>query len=196
MEHIIQEFFSNINTYSYFAVFMAMLLTGIGLPLPGELTLGLTGYFVYSGQLTMLPAIAAAALGDLLGAVFSYGIGFFSRSRIIARHFSFLIPPESKVKVIEKWLNKYGISAVVFGRSLPVIRGVIPISAGFVQMPGKHYMIGISSSSILWCSALIYLGMRLGYNWQLLSGLVKDAGWVIVGLLVISVVGWYLARKG
>ncbi len=195
MEYTIQEFFSNIDTYGYFAVFTAMLLTGIGLPLPGEITLGLTGYLVYSGQLTILPAIAAAAIGDLLGAVFSYGIGFFSRSRIVARHFSFLIPTESKLRVIEKWLNKYGIFAVVFGRSLPILRGVIPISAGFVQMPGKYYMIGISSSSILWCSALIYLGMRLGYNWQLISGLVKDAGWVIAGILVISIVGWYLARK-
>ena len=192
MEQAVQEVLNHINTYGYFAVFAAMLLTGIGLPLPGELTLGFTGYLVYSGQLELIPAIAATAGGDLLGAAISYGLGFFSRTKIIAQYFRFLMPAESKLMIIEKWLNQYGIFAVVFGRLLPVIRGAIPIPAGFVQMNGKAYIVGSFVSSIIWCGALIYLGIGLGYNWQQIAGVGNSIGLTATGVLAIVILIGYL----
>ncbi|TWH45617.1 DedA family protein [Sporomusa sp. KB1] len=187
-----QAVLNHIDTYGYFAIFTAMLLTGTGLPLPGELTLGVTGYLVYSGQLEMLPAIAVTALGDLLGAVISYGLGLFSRTKIIAQHFSFLIPTESKLLIIEKWLTQYGIFTIVFGRLLPVIRGAIPIPAGFVQMNGRAYIFGIFISSVIWCGALIYLGTGLGHNWQRLAGLGNSIGLTAAGVLAIAILIGYL----
>jgi len=192
MEQVLQEIIKYIGAYSYAAIFVAMLLTGVGLPLPGELTMGFTGYLVSSGQLEMIPAIAATALGDLLGAVIGYGIGFFSRTKIIAQHFRFLIPTESKLLIIEKWLTQYGIFSVVFGRILPVIRGVIPIPAGFVQMNGKVYIFGVFISSIIWCGAFIYLGTGLGHNWQQLAGLGNSIGLTATGVLAIAILIGYL----
>jgi membrane protein DedA with SNARE-associated domain len=192
MEQSLQQMFGNIETYGYFAVFSAMLLTGIGLPLPGELTLGLTGYLVYCGQMYIMPAVLVTTLGDWLGAVISYQLGRFGRNRIIARYFSFLIPAESKLLTMEKWLNNYGAIAVVLGRMLPVIRGAIPISAGFVHMPGKSYLIGVSSSSILWCSTLIFVGMRLGYNWRQIVDFGNSTGIAAAGVLVTAVLIGYL----
>ncbi|WWV72980.1 Inner membrane protein YabI [Sporomusa ovata DSM 2662] len=188
-----QAVLNHIDTYGYFAIFVAMLLTGTGLPLPGEVTLGITGYLVYSGQLEMLPAIAVTALGDLLGAAISYGLGLYSRTKIIAQYFSFLIPTESKLLIIERWLNQYGIFTIVFGRLLPVIRGAIPIPAGFVQMNGKIYISGIFVSSFIWCGALIYLGTGLGHNWQQLAGLGNSIGLTAAGVLVITIlIGYWL----
>ncbi|MBP2636058.1 MAG: associated Golgi protein [Firmicutes bacterium] len=193
MEQSLQQISGNIETYRYFAVFSAMLLTGIGLPLPGELTLGLTGYLVYSGQMDLTPAVLATALGDLLGAVISYQLGRFGRNKIIARYFSFLIPAESKLVAIEDWLNKYGAFAVVVGRVLPVIRGAVPVSAGFVHMPGKVYMLGSAVSSIIWCSALIYLGMGLGNNWRQITEFGNSMGFYLVGVVLAGVLIWYLS---
>lgn len=192
MEQAVQAVISHIGTYGYLAIFTAMLLTGMGLPLPGELTLGFTGYLVYSGQLEMIPAIAATALGDLLGAVISYGLGFFSRTKIIAQHFRFLMPTEAKLQLIENWLKRYGIFAIAFGRLLPVIRGAIPIPAGFAQMQGKAYILGSLISSIIWCSALIYTGIALGYNWQQIAGLGNSIGLTAVIVLAIIILICYL----
>ncbi|HWR42168.1 DedA family protein [Sporomusa sp.] len=195
MELTAQAVLNNLGDYGYAAVFAAMLLTGVGVPLPGELTLGFTGYLVYSSQLDLIPAIAATAVGDLLGAMLSYGIGFFARTKIIAQYFRFLIPSESKLANITQWLERYGIFALVFGRLLPVIRGVIPIPAGFVHMNVKSYILSNLVSSGIWCSALISLGIGLGHNWQQLSGLAKDVGLVVAGVLAIILVVWFLARK-
>ncbi|SMC33643.1 DedA family protein [Sporomusa malonica] len=195
MELTAQALLSNLGDYGYAAVFAAMLLTGMGLPLPGELTLGFTGYLVYSSQFDLLPAIAATTIGDLFGAMISYGMGFFARTKVVARYFSFLIPSESRLAKLTQWLEQYGILALVFGRLLPVIRGAIPIPAGFVHMNVKSYILSNLFSSLIWCSALIYLGLELGHNWQLLSGLAKDAGLVAAGILTIALAGWYLTRK-
>ncbi|MDF2874942.1 MAG: associated Golgi protein [Sporomusa sp.] len=186
---------SNLSNYGYAAVCAAMLLTGVGVPLPGELTLGFTGYLVFSSQLDLIPAIAATTAGDLLGAMISYGIGFFARARIITQYVRFLMPSESKLARITQWLEQYGILALVFGRLLPVVRGAIPLPAGFVHMNVKSYILSNLVSSVIWCSALIYLGMGMGHNWPLLSGLAKDAGLVIAGTLVLVLAVWYLTRS-
>lgn len=192
MEQSLQQL-GNAAIYGYVAVFAAMLLTGLGLPLPGELTLGLTGYFVYTGQMELAPAVLSTMLGDLLGAVISYQLGRFARNRIIARYFSFLIPTEAKLLVIEKWLNKYGVFAVVCGRLLPVIRGAIPICAGFVHMPGKAYVVGSFVGSFIWCSGLIYLGMELGNNWRQIAGLGNSLGMSSAVIVFVGVLVWYLS---
>ncbi|SDE70231.1 DedA family protein [Sporomusa acidovorans] len=193
MEQAIQEIVSDIGSYGYFTIFTAMLLTGIGLPLPGEITLAFTGYLVYSGQFEMIPAIAAAASGDLLGAVIGYGMGFFGRTKVIRQHFSFLMPADSKLVNVEKWLNKYGVFAVFFGRILPVIRGAIPIPAGFVQMNGRAYVSGLFISSLIWCGALIVLGLGLGYNWQKLAGFSHSVGLSAMAVLAVALLTWYFS---
>lgn len=188
-----QEMIRHLGTYGYAAVFAAMLLTGIGLPLPGELTLGFTGYLVFCGQLELLPAISASAFGDLLGAVIGYKIGFLGRTKVINRRFRFLIPADSNFSRTERWLTTYGVLAVVLGRILPVIRGVIPIPAGFAQMNGKIYIFGISVSSIIWCGALIYLGIGLGYNWQLIAGFGNTLALAVGGGFAVGLLLWYFS---
>jgi membrane protein DedA with SNARE-associated domain len=195
MEQTAQTVLGNLGEYSYLAILSAMLLTGVGLPLPSELTLGFAGFLVYTSKLELIPAIAAAAVGDLLGAILSYGIGFFARTKIVGQYFRFLIPSESKLETITQWLKRYGVFALIFGRILPVIRGVIPISAGFVHMNVTSYMLGNFISSGIWCSALIYLGVELGHNWHLMSGLAKDVGLAVAGIFAVILVVWYLARK-
>lgn len=190
-----QALLSQLGDYGYAAVFAAMLLTGMGVPIPGELTLGFTGYLVYSSQLDLLPAIAATTAGDFFGAMMSYSIGFFARTRVVARYFRFLIPAEHRLAKLAQWLERYGILAVVFGRLLPVIRGAIPIPAGFVHMSFKSYVLSNLISSVVWCSALIFVGMELGHNWQLLSGMAKEAGLVVAGILMLALAGWFVIRK-
>lgn len=193
MEQMVLGLLNSLGGDIYAAIFTAMLLTGIGVPFPGELTLGFTGYLYYTGQVEMIRAEAAAALGDLLGALISYGIGFFSRSTFVTRYFGFLIPSALKMAAVNTWLDKYGIFAILFGRLLPVVRGAIPIPAGFVHMNTKKYILSAVFSSGIWCSALIYMGYSLGHSWQELAGFGSQLGFTVV-IAVILLIG-YLIRK-
>lgn len=196
IELTVPAVFNSIGAHSYAVLLGAMLAAGIGVPLPGELTLGFTGYLVYTGQVELVRAIAATTAGDLLGAVLCYGVGYFARTRIVARYLYFLLPAEDKLARLTYWLNRYGIAALMIGRLLPVIRGVIPLTAGFARMKTRPYMTGSLISSAVWCSAIISLGLGLGHNWQQLSGLATNAGLAAAGLIIIIIfAGGYVLRR-
>ncbi len=195
IELTVPAVFDSLGDHSYTVLLGAMLLAGIGVPLPGELTLGFTGYLIYTGQVEMVPAIAATTAGDLLGAAFCYGVGYLARTRLGAKYLHLLMPAADKQVKLTYWLNGYGIGALMFGRLLPVIRGVIPLTAGFVHMNARLYLAGSLISSAVWCSSIIYFGMGLGHNWQRLSGFTTNAGLLTAGLIIIIFAGGYLLRK-
>ncbi|WP_371379838.1 DedA family protein [Sporomusa aerivorans] len=178
----------------YAAIFAALLLTGIGFPFPGELTLGFTGYLLFTAQVNFLPAVIATAAGDLLGALLGYGIGFFSRSQLVSRYLSFLTPSAGKMMAVTGWLEKYGILAILCGRLLPVVRGAVPIPAGFAAMDIKKYVVGNIFGSIIWCSVLIYLGFFLGHSWQQIAGFASRFGLAAAGVLGLGLLVWRLRR--
>lgn len=201
MEQTLFLLINHLGDNMYAAIFTAMLLTGIGVPFPGELTLGFTGYLIYMGQIKPIGAIVAATLGDLLGAMIGYSIGIFSRTTLVTRYFSFLLPTPAKLAAVSAWLEKYGIFAIVFGRLLPIIRGAVTIPAGFLHMNTPKYIIGNTISSVIWCSVLIYAGITLGYNWNEIAGWGRPfamiaAGGVIVVLLAYLIGKWAKSKIG
>ena len=194
MEQTVLALVSTLGGNVYAAIFAAMLLTGIGFPLPGELTLGFTGYLLFSAQVKWLPAVVAAAAGDFLGAFFSYSIGFFCRTQRLTGHLRFLTPSPSKLEAITVWLEQYGIMAVIGGRLIPVVRGAIPIPAGFAAMNVKKYIAGIIVSSVIWCSALIYMGFWLGHGWRQIAGFGSQFVLAAAGVLGVVLMLWCARR--
>lgn len=194
MEQTVLTLISTMGGNIYAAIFTALLLAGVGFPLPGELTLGFTGYLLYTGEISLLPAVSAAAAGDLLGALLSYGIGFFSRSQWLTRYFTFLIPSAGKLSTVTAWLEQYGVLAVLCGRLLPVVRGAVPIPAGFVAMNVKKYIAGNIVSSVIWCSGLIYAGFALGYSWRQITGYGGQLGLAVAGIAALILLLWSLRR--
>ncbi|SCM81140.1 putative membrane-associated protein [uncultured Sporomusa sp.] len=194
MEETLFVLLNRLGENMYAAIFAAMLLTGIGVPFPGELTLGFSGYLLFIGRIELIPTVAATALGDLVGALLGFGVGFFSRSAIVTRYLGFLMPSAAKLATVNTWLKKYGALAVVVGRLLPVIRGAIPVPAGFFHMNSKKYIISTILSSVIWCSALIYAGFSLGYNWQGITELGSQLG-LAAGGVVVAVLAAYLIYK-
>ena len=56
-----------IEGYGYIALFLAMFLESMCLPVFSELVLGFSGYLVYRGDFSIYLAILASALGSLCG---------------------------------------------------------------------------------------------------------------------------------
>lgn len=195
MEQVLQSLPEYISGHGILAIFMGMFLIGVGVPWPSEITLGFAGYLVYSKQLQFGPVVVASVLGEVLGSIVSYGIGFYSSTTIIARYWKKSSITNDKMATVQQWLNRYGMTAVFAGRILPVIRGAIPIPAGLLRMNFTEYVMCIIVSSIIWCAALVYLGLVLGQNWQQLYAIAESSGLVIVGLLEAIIVGTFIYRK-
>ena len=64
-----------IPEYDYPALFLLLMLSIVGLPIPDETLLTFSGYFIFKNQLALMPTMATAFLGSICGIIISYAIG-------------------------------------------------------------------------------------------------------------------------
>ncbi|HMF01408.1 MAG TPA: DedA family protein, partial [Terriglobia bacterium] len=78
-----------IGQYGYSAVFFLLIAGIVGLPVPDQLLLVLSGYLVLTKSLSLAPTLVAAILGSIVGITLSYALGrgagsYISKSRFAA----------------------------------------------------------------------------------------------------------------
>ena len=69
---------------------------------------------------------------------------------------------ETKLDRVEKWFEKYGDKAVLFGRMIPVFREMISLPAGLLKMSIKKFMIYTVLGSCGWSITMIMIGYFFG----------------------------------
>ena len=147
-------------------VSLLTLTTGL-IGLPGtEPTMLFSGFNVYQGHLTLPGIIAFGVLGDIVGASFAYGIGYFGRVEVFERHGRKLHMNRSRVERAQRWFERYGSPAVFASRFIPVVRAAFPYAAGVAEMPFARFFAFATLGSIVWIAALGSLGLAVGSGWQ------------------------------
>jgi membrane protein DedA with SNARE-associated domain len=112
-----------VATYGYLAVFLAVGLESLGVPIPGETTLITAALFAGSTHrlslaVLVIVASAAAIAGDNLGYLIGRGGGY----RLLRRYGHRVHVDEAKLKVGRYLFDRHGGGVVFFGRSITVLR--------------------------------------------------------------------------
>lgn len=136
-------------------------------PIPSEIILPLAGFAASQGTFSLGGAIAATTFGSVFGAMVLYYLGvIFGRDRVRAAFDWVPLLKVSDVDKAEAWFAKYGAKAVFFGRMVPIFRSVISIPAGIEKMNAFLFFLLTTAGSLIWNSAFVYAGYRLGENWD------------------------------
>ena len=69
---------------------------------------------------------------------------------------------EKQLNRAEKWFEKYGDKAVLFGRMIPVFREMISIPAGLLKMNIKKFLVYTILGSCAWSITMILIGYYFG----------------------------------
>src|SRR3989338_10900496 len=110
--------FELIEKYSYFGLFLSLLIEegGIPLPVPGDIFIGTVAALPRSNYfLVVITVVTATLIGSTILFTLSKKIGhplllkFGPKIRIT----------KDKVKKVEAWFQKYGGAAIVIGRLIP-----------------------------------------------------------------------------
>lgn len=195
MEHFVQLVLNYIQQGSYFAVLFSMILSNVSIPIPAELILGFSGYLVSQQHLVFGWVVGIAVLGELLGTTVMYFIGFYGGASFVLKYGNYVFLSISKVQQVQKWLIKYGPVTIFLGRILPVVRGLIPLSAGFLQVNFQVYILYIILSSLVWSLGLTYMGILLGENWHSITEFGHIIGELISGMFLFGVLYWLLKNE-
>jgi membrane protein DedA with SNARE-associated domain len=134
-------FDSLLESGSYLGIFLFMVLTGCGLPLPEEVAIVFAGVQSAQGDLQTPPALAACLLGALVGDAAMYAIGRRFGHSLIRRHpkLAWLLHAEREEQ-FERAILRHGFKVLLAARFMIGIRGPVYLAAGAVRMPFRKFI--------------------------------------------------------
>ncbi|MDD5594547.1 MAG: DedA family protein [Candidatus Margulisbacteria bacterium] len=188
IEIIIQFVTGTISAVGYFGVFFLMILESACIPIPSEIIMPFSGFLVSAGKLNIFGVTFFAALGNLVGAVITYAIGYWGGRPFVLKYGRYFFIKEKEVHHAEKFFEKWGDFAVFIARNLPIVRTFISLPAGVAEMNFPKFAVYSFIGSIPWCFGLAYLGFLLGSNWLIIRkyGDILD---IVVGIGIIIFIG-------
>ena len=155
-----------------------------GFFLPGDYLLFLAGLFCALHKLDV--DIVTLYFGILLSGIFGnfagYWFGYRTGPMLFKRKDTFLFK-RKYIIMAEEFFQKYGGTALIIGRFVPIIRTFAPIFAGVVQLNFRKFVIYNIFGAFLWVTLLTLSGYYLGVNFPWIINYVE---YIIVGLIVIA----------
>ena len=158
-----------ISDYGYFGMFIGMVLEAIIIAIPSELILATGGILASKKIFTFWGAFFIGLFGSVFCAIIIYLMGYFGGKTFVKKYGKYFFMKEDDLEKSDSWFNKYGLLAALIGRNFPIIRTLISLPIGIMQLSFVKFLIYTTLGSIPWTLAFIYFGYSLGNNWILIK---------------------------
>jgi membrane protein DedA with SNARE-associated domain len=163
-----------ISHYGYFGIFSLLVLGIIGLPIPDETLLTLSGYLIYKGTLHWVPTFIAAYLGSIIGMSISYAIGSTFGHHIILKYGHYVHITEERLNKTHNWFEKIGRWALLIGYFIPGVRHIVAILAGTSELQLWEFALFAYTGGFIWTAAFISVGFFFGEKWTVVLDTINE----------------------
>ena len=183
--------------WALFGAFLAAIIEAVaifGTLLPGTFILmAIAGAAAAAGQ-PMLPYLAVAITGAVIGDFVSYWVGY--RYRFTIRQTWPLSKKPQMMAGADRFFEKYGAFSVALCRFVPVLRSTVPLVAGISGMERRRFLIANVTSAFLWAPSHIWPAQLAGLSVdRLRAGDWETAALWGGGLAVCCIALWVLHRR-
>lgn len=185
-----------IQHYGYAALFFALWLGIVGMPIPDEVVVMTGGAAAGSTLLHPLPAFIVTYLGVVSGLSLGYVLGRFMGASVLDRlrrknRFA------KQLDFSEKLVQKYGSFALCIGYFFPVVRHVMPYAVGLNKMSFRRYALFSYTTGFVWTLLFFTLGRYVGDHTQEIGTLIYQYGlrFLWLPILLIAVIYWIRRRR-
>jgi len=167
------------------------------LPIPSEAVIPFAAYQAHlNGKLSIIGVVLAGVIGSWIGATIMYWVCRWAGRPLVLHYGRYFRITEAKIHAAEHWAARFGAFGVFVARLLPVIRHLIGIPMGIVQMDFRLYSIFTLIGSALWCSVLAWVGVVAGKDEQLLKGdLTHILLWLLGLIAVLGSLYYFLVHR-
>ena len=151
--------------YLYAGVFIAAIIETIIPPIPTMAVFPTAGFIAAQNGLGLPELFLLGILGGLgasIGSTIIYLIALKLGRTALLRYLKKVKVSEKKMDRVEKWFEKYGDKAVLFGRMIPVFREMISVPAGLLKMNIKKFLVYTVLGSCGWGITMVMVGYFFG----------------------------------
>jgi len=179
-----------LSQYGSPALFAAVMVAAIGVPLPVTLLLVVTGSLISQGVMNLWWSIGVASAGSIVGDQIGYAIGRWGGTRLVSKCIA-LLGGRERLAQAEAKARRWGGWGVFFSRWLVSPLGPwINFASGIAEYSWVRFVVWDVLGEVLGVVIFIMLGRIFSDRILALDAVLGDFTWAFVALLVAMVLGW------
>lgn len=197
MDSVIVYIVEWINQYGYLAIFWGLALGVFGLPIPDEIGMTVTGFFIGTGQINLdiFLVYFSALIGSICGITLSYVLGYKFGYPLIRKYGYLIFLTEARLDRTEEFFRQWGGWVLPAGYFIPGVRHFTALITGMSKMPYNKFVKFAYLGAAFWCATFVGLGYFLGDRVIKVLSLAHDhkleIALIITTFICIILVLWY-----
>ena len=181
--------------YGYFGLFGLLLLGIVGLPVPDETLLVVSGYLISRGRLHATATFAAAFAGSACGISVSYLLGRTAGHEAVNRYGRLVHLTQERLGRVHRWFQHTGEWLLAFGYFVPGVRHFTALVAGISGLEYPIFAVFAYSGAAVWVSLFLCLGYFVGEKWQTAIALVHRYSLMLLIVAIAAALAWCIRKK-
>ena len=199
---MLQEIISYISTLDpaliYVALFFFAFIENIVPPSPSDFVVLFGATLIANSTLGFIPILILTSVGSSLGFIVMYLIGEFLGEKLL-RSGKFKFIKQESLDKADHFFHKYGYNIILVNRFLPGTRAVVSFFSGVHKLKPMRTFIYAGVSSFVWNAILIFLGIQLGNNLELVDKYLSDYSQIILAItavvIIIVLIRFWMKKK-
>jgi len=193
---MLETIISYLHTVDLFWIYVILIIfsftENIFPPSPSDVIVIIGASLIASTTMSFIPVVLLTSIASALGFMVMYLIGKYLGEHIVRTGRIKFISPEA-IQKSDYWFSRYGYILIIANRFLPGARAVISFFSGMTELqPVKTFFCAVLSA-LLWNSLIIYIGMKLGDNVELIDRYLSTYRNII--LLIMGVIAVILIAR-
>lgn len=181
----ILSYISNVDTtYLYLILFFFSFIENVLPPSPSDVVVVVGASLIATTELSFIPILLITSIGSAMGFILMYYVGkLFGKKLLRKGKIKFI--HKNDIEKADRWFNKWGYKLILANRFLPGTRSVLSFFSGVHELKlGKTFLYA-AISAFAWNVIIIYLGMVVGNNVQLIDYYLDTYSYAIGGLTIL-----------
>jgi len=171
----------------YLILFSFSFIENIFPPSPSDVVVVIGASLIASTTMGYVPVLFITSVGSALGFILMYYVGKLFGDKVLkSGKLKFL--SQEDISKTDIWFTKYGYKLILANRFLPGTRSVISFFSGMYELDLTKTFLFSSISAFLWNAIIIYVGMTLGNNVDLIDYYLSTYSTIILSITAIVVI--------
>lgn len=161
----------------------------------GPIITVIAGFLSSLGLLNIFIAYAVVVVGDIVGDIMYYALGYYGRQRFVTRWGRFFGITSERVERLEKHFEKHSGKTLIIGKLSHGIGAVVLVAAGIARVPFRKFILYNFIPSLPKSLILLLIGYYAGESYIKISTLLDYTAIGTVVAAVIFIVVYFMMRK-
>ena len=186
---MLEEVLSQLSSMPMFSIYLVLFLfsfiENIFPPSPSDVVVVVGASLIASTKMDFIPVLLITSIGSAMGFVLMYFVGKFFGEKVI-RTGKLKFVSKQAMQNVDSWFNKYGYKLIAANRFLPGTRSIISFFSGVHELHLLKTFLLAALSAFLWNALIIYLGMEVGHNVELIDYYLNTYSSVILAITAVA----------